>query len=102
MGHPLEALIEAKIAAAQEDGAFDGLEGEGQPLPSCVDPENILLSRVVREQGGAPEFVVLARELAALRVELQDTSAREGRQKIMKEMSMMEVKIDFARKAFSK
>jgi hypothetical protein len=98
----MDALIEAKIKAAQDEGAFDQLEGEGKPLPACEDPENILLSRVVRAHGGAPEFVVLARELSALRVELTQVSDRDERRKIMKEMSMMEVKIDLARKAFSK
>lgn len=102
MKHPLDALIEAKIAAAKAEGAFDNLEGAGKPLPPCCDPDNILLDRVVREHGGAPEFVVLARELAALREELRETGDRTKRLEIMKEMSMMEAKIDIARKAYTR
>lgn len=102
MKHPLEDLIEAKIAAAKADGAFDNLEGMGKPLAPCDDPENILFSKVVRNHGGAPEFVVLARELADMRAELADTGDRTRRMEIMKEMSMMEAKIDIARKQFSR
>lgn len=102
MKHPLEDLIDAKIAAAQADGAFDNLEGMGKPLAPCDAPENILFSKVVRNHGGVPEFVVLARELADMRTELAETGDRTRRMEIMKEMSMMEAKIDIARKQFSR
>ena len=35
MDHPLIDLINAKIAAAERDGAFDNLPGAGKPLPEC-------------------------------------------------------------------
>ena len=102
MKHPLEDLIEAKIAAAQADGAFDNLEGMGKPLAPCDDPENILFSRVVRDHGGAPEFVILARELADMRAQLAETGDRTQRHEILRQMSVMEVKIDIARKQVSR
>lgn len=99
MDHPLIDLINQKIREAEEAGDFDNLEGAGTPLPKEDDPENALLNRLVKESGGVPEFVSLSRELAKLREELRETGDRSRRQEIMKEMSMMDAKIELARKA---
>lgn len=98
MDHPLLDLINQKIAKAEAEGAFDDLPGAGKPLPREDDPENALINRLVKESGGVPEFVSLSRELARLREELRETGDRSRRQDIMKEMSMMEARIDLARK----
>lgn len=102
MDHPLIDLINQKIAEAEAEGAFDNLEGAGRPLPRENDPQNALLNRVLRENGGVPEFVALKRELDGLRAELRDTGDRSKRHEILKAMSMMEAKIDIARKAGSR
>ncbi|MDO6458188.1 DUF1992 domain-containing protein [Celeribacter halophilus] len=99
MDHPLIDLINQKIAEAERDGAFENLSGAGKPLPKEDDPDNALLNRLVKESGGVPEFVTLSRELAKLREELRDTADRTRRAEIMKEMSMMDAKIELARKA---
>lgn len=99
MDHPLIDLINQKIAEAEAKGDFDNLQGAGKPLPPEDDPENALLNRLVKESGGVPEFVSLSRELDRLRAELRETGDRTRRRDIMKEMSMMEAKIDIARKA---
>jgi hypothetical protein len=99
MDHPLIDLIDAKIAAAEAEGAFDDLPGAGKPLPQVDDPDNHLVNRLVKEAGGVPEFVSLSRELSRLREELRDTGDRTRRKDIMREMSMMEARIDIARKA---
>ncbi|WP_375281913.1 DUF1992 domain-containing protein [Pseudooctadecabacter sp.] len=100
MGHPLEDLIDARIRAAQQDGAFDDLPGQGAPLPPEEDPENALISRLMRENGAVPEFVSLSRTLEQLRAELAETGDRTRRSEILKEMSMMDARIDLARKAY--
>ncbi len=102
MDHPLIDLINAKIAAAEADGEFDNLPGAGKPLPKEDDPENALLNRVIRENGAVPEFVTLSRELERLRVELRDTGDRTKRREILKEMSLMDARIDIARRAYRK
>ena len=102
MDHPLIDLITAKIKAAEAEGEFDNLPGAGKPLPPCDDPENALLNRVVKENGATPEFVSLSRELARLREELRAETDRTRRQDIMKEMSMMDAKIDIARKRWAR
>ena len=99
MDHPLIDLINQKIREAEEAGEFDNLTGAGQPLPKEDDPQNALINRLIRENGAVPEFVSLSRELAALREELRETGDRTRRRDIMKEMSMMEARIEIARKA---
>ncbi len=99
MDHPLIDLINQKIREAEEAGEFDNLAGAGKPLPREDDPENALINRLVKESGGVPEFVSLSRELSKLREELLETGDRTKRRDIMKEMSMMEARIDLARKA---
>lgn len=102
MDHPLIDLINQKIREAEEDGAFDNLEGAGKPLPVHDDPENALFNRLIRESGAVPEFVSLSRELAKLREELRETGDRTRRSEILKDMSMMEIRIEMARKTFSR
>lgn len=97
MAHPLEDLIDARIRAAQADGAFDDLPGAGKPLPPEDDPENALFNRLMRENGAVPEFVSLSRELERLRAELAETGDRTRRSEILKEMSMMDARIAIAR-----
>lgn len=99
MAHPLEDLIDARIRAAQAEGAFEDLPGAGKPLPPEDDPENALLNRVMRENGAVPEFVSLSRALADLRAQLAETGDHTARADILKEMSMMEARIALARKA---
>lgn len=100
MDHPLIDLINQKIREAEQEGAFDNLEGAGKPLPQVDDPENALINRLIKENGGVPEFVSLSRELERLRQELRDADDRTRRQDILKEMSMMEAKIALARKNY--
>ena len=100
MDHPLIDLINQKIRAAEEAGEFDNLQGAGKPLPKVDDPENALINRLIRENGAVPEFVTLSRELRRLRAELRETGDRTRRQEIMKEMSMMDARIELARKAY--
>jgi len=102
MDHPLAALINARIAAAEAEGAFEDLPGAGKPLPQIEDPEGTVFHRMLRDAGAVPEFVALARELAHLRAELRETGDRSRRQQILKEMSMMEVRIDIARQDYKK
>ena len=102
MDHPLIDLITAKIKAAEEAGEFDNLPGSGKPLPKVEDPENALLHRLMKENGASPEFVSLSRELAALREELRRTGDRTKKREIMKEMSMMDAKIELAKRAWKR
>ena len=46
-----------------------------------------------------PEFVSLSRELARLRETLLETADRSERRRIMQEVSLLEARIELARKA---
>lgn len=102
MSHPLEDLIDARIRAAQAEGDFDNLPGQGKPLPKEDDPENALVNRLIKENGAVPEFVSLSRELAKLRAELAETGDRTRRHEILKDMSLMDARIAMARKAYTR
>jgi hypothetical protein len=102
MDHPLIDLINARIREAEDAGEFDNLPGAGKPLPPEPDPENALLNRLAQENGAVPEFVSLSRELARLRAELAETGDRTRRRDILKDMSMMEARIDIARRRWSR
>lgn len=100
MDHPLFDLIDQRIRDAQASGEFDNLAGAGKPLPNVDDPENELINRLIQDSNAVPEFVSLSRELRRLRDELAATGDRARRIDIMKNMSMMEVRIAMARKAY--
>ena len=102
MDHPLIDLINARIRAAEAEGVFDDLPGAGKPLPHEDDPENALINRLIRENGAVPEFVSLSRELAKLREDLREEGDRTERRRLMKEMSMMEARIELARNAWKR
>ncbi|MBY6003204.1 DUF1992 domain-containing protein [Salipiger bermudensis] len=99
MDHPLIDLINARIAKAEGEGAFDNLPGAGKPLPACDDPENAVINRILKDNGAVPEFVSLSRELAKLREELRETADRSERRRLMQDMSLLEARIEIARKA---
>ncbi|WP_136439529.1 DUF1992 domain-containing protein [Pacificoceanicola onchidii] len=98
MDHPLIDLINAKIRAAEEDGAFDDLPGAGKPLPPCDDPENAVMVRILKDNGAVPEVVALSRELARLREELRETTDRTERKRLLSDMSLLEARIEIARR----
>ncbi|MFW2542133.1 DUF1992 domain-containing protein [Primorskyibacter sp. 2E107] len=98
MDHPLIDLITAKIRLAEAEGQFDNLPGAGKPLPPCDDPENAVLHRILKENGGVPEIVSLSRELSRLREALRETSDRTDRKRILQDMSLTEARIEIARK----
>ncbi|MGP6087127.1 J-domain-containing protein [Antarctobacter jejuensis] len=98
MDHPLIDLINSRIQAAERDGAFDNLEGAGRPLPRCDDPENAVMSRILRDNGAVPEAVALTNELARLRQELRDTADRSARVGLIRDIAMTETRLDIARR----
>lgn len=94
MDHPLIDLINAKIAAAEKDGAFDDLQGAGKPLSLQGDPEAALFDRVMKESGAVPEPVAVKRDIADLRAELLDTADRTERTRILARIAVLETRLD--------
>ncbi len=96
MDHPLIDLINKRIADAEKDGAFDNLEGAGKPLPRVDDPENEMMNRIIRENGGVPEVVSLKREIADIRASLAGTADRTERRDSIAKIAMLETRLGIA------
>ncbi len=98
MDHPLIDLINARIATAERDGAFDNLEGAGAPLPRCDDPDAAFITRILKENGAVPEAVALHKDIARLRETLLDTDDRTRRKSLLAEIALLETRLEMARK----
>lgn len=98
MDHPLIDLINAKIRAAEQEGAFDNLAGAGQPLPPCDDPDTAMMTRILKENGAVPEAVALTRDLADLRSQLRDTADRTERAEILREIAVKETRLEMTKR----
>ncbi len=97
MDHPLIDLINNRIQTAERDGLFDNLEGAGCPLPRCDDPDNSVMSRILKNNGAVPEAVALSRELSRLRGELRDTADRSARVALIRDIALTETRLEIAR-----
>ncbi|MGB1034537.1 MAG: DUF1992 domain-containing protein [Primorskyibacter sp.] len=98
MDHPLIDLINAKIAKAEAEGAFDNLPGVGHPLPSRDPSQEAVLNRVLQDNGAVPAFVALSQELARLREDLTTTSDRTRRRALLIDIALTEERLACARK----
>jgi hypothetical protein len=62
-------IAERKIQEAIEEGAFDDLEGAGEPLDLSedpfVDPADRMAYRLLKNNGFAPDWIEEAKELEA-------------------------------------
>lgn len=98
MDHPLIDLISAQIREAEARGEFDNLPGAGKPLPRVENPGDAVFDRIMKENGAVPEPVAVSRELTRLREELRETGDRTRRADIVKEMSLLEARLEMARR----
>lgn len=94
MDHPLIDLINARIKTAEQEGAFDNLEGAGRPLKATGDPQDAMLSRLMKENGAVPEAVQLTREVADLRAKLRETSDRNTRTALIRDIALKETRLE--------
>ena len=98
MDHPLIDLIDAKVREAEAEGAFDNLPGAGKPLPE--DEAGLdYLARTMQRNGVLPEFVLLQKELVALRESLPDLPVSE-RRRVLKKIADLEPRIALAKEAW--
>jgi hypothetical protein len=74
-------IAERKIQEAMEDGAFDNLSGQGQPLPleeePFEDPSLRMAHRLLRNNGFAPAWIEESKEIDAAIVRLREDRVRE-------------------------
>ncbi len=82
VGPTWESLIERQIREATEEGAFEALPHQGQPLPLEDDTaagEWALAYRMLRDAGAAPPWIEADKEVRARMAELDAVLARADR-----------------------
>ena len=97
MDHPLIDLINARIARAEADGAFDNLAGSGQPLDLSDTTDDAAMNRILRDNGAVPEVVALSRDISGLRAALRDCSDRTERRKLIAEIALLDTRLEIAK-----
>jgi len=83
--------LEALIAKARRDGAFDNLPGRGKPLvlddDSDVPPEQRMARRILRNANVAPSEVTALSALGTLKEQLAQTRDPAQRDRLLREIS---------------
>ena len=93
MDHPLLHLVNARIAEAEEQGAFDNLPGAGKPLPREDDPEGAFFARMLKRNGAVPPVVILLRDIEAKRAELLEEADRDRRRSLIADLAVLEERL---------
>jgi len=95
-----DRVAEERILQAEQEGVFDGLRGEGKPLPpdpfSRLPDEMRLAARVLSMCGCAPHEVGLLQDLAEAKRRLNDAGTPEEKAQRMREYAEAELKYNVA------
>ncbi|WP_170416611.1 DUF1992 domain-containing protein [Ruegeria atlantica] len=100
----LGKLIERQIKKAQAEGQFDGLEGEGRPLPdrsseAQADPALAAGHRIMAQAGVLPEEFSIKKELDAARKAYASQTDPDERKATMAKIAELEMRYNMARDA---
>jgi hypothetical protein len=75
-----KSLVDKLLEEAQNDGQFNNLRGEGQPLKfedeSHIPHELRMAHRLLKEHDLVPEWIMLRQDIEKARAKLMDTIAR--------------------------
>lgn len=75
-----KSLVDKLLDEARQDGKFDNLPGEGEPLKLDDDPNTPhdmkLAHKILKENDLAPEWMMLGKEVDALRERLLENMRR--------------------------
>lgn len=97
MANIFEILAERRIAEAVQRGELDGLPGAGRPLEFVDDPfvtpEQRMVNRVLKNAGFTPREIVLRKEIAALRREIESLPGGERREQLKRELVMLLIQV---------
>jgi hypothetical protein len=93
-----DAIIEAKIAEAQREGAFDDLPGAGKPLVLDDDrlvPEELRMAyRILKNAGFVPPEIEERREAADLRKLVAAASGDAQRRRALARLALLEARLE--------
>ena len=102
-----DAIIEAKIAEAQNAGVFDDLPGAGKPLDLTDDrlvPEEVRAAdRILKNAGYAPAELLERKEAADLRKLVASIAADDpGRRRALAKLALLEARMELSRRRGSR
>ncbi len=87
-----DILAEQRIVDAIARGELDNLPGAGQPLvfddDPLLSPEQRMLSRILKNAGFAPQAVLLRKEIADLRRQIETTLEGAARDALKRELAL--------------
>lgn len=90
-------LVEKRIQAAMEEGAFDDLPGSGEPLALDDDPlvpEDMRLAyRMLKNAGYVPQELELRREIASVHRMLEEALDGEDRRLAGKRLALLRTRL---------
>lgn len=88
-----EILAEQRIVDAIARGELDNLPGAGKPLEfddePFVSPEQRMVNRVLKNAGFTPPEVLLRKEIAALRREIEALPQGEARSALKRKLALL-------------
>jgi hypothetical protein len=98
----METLAENRIRAAQEEGFFSNLPGQGKPLNLEEDsnvPEELRLTiKILRNAGCLPIEMELGKQIYSLRQLLAAAADDSARQELNRELNYLLLKEAISRK----
>lgn len=97
MSNIFEMLAEQRIADALLRGDLDHLPGAGKPLQFeddlFVTPEQRMVNRILKNAGFTPREIVLRKEIAALRKEIEALPPGERRNTLKRELVLLRIQV---------
>ncbi|MEO0357110.1 MAG: DnaJ family domain-containing protein [Pseudomonadota bacterium] len=102
MDHPLHDLIEAQLAKAKKEGAFDDLPGHGKPLTHIKDRADAVHVRLKSQADVVSPLTVLREQIAAADAQVAatiDPVAKTAQMKIAADLkTRLAIEIETARR----
>jgi hypothetical protein len=92
----METIAENRIRAAQDEGLFDNLPGQGKPLNLEDDssvPEDLRLTfKILKNSGCLPIEMELSREIYSLRQMVKAAIDENSRKELQRELNFLLMK----------
>jgi hypothetical protein len=102
MHHPLSGLIDQIVQNAEKRGEFADLPGAGKPLTGLDEPQNAVLSRIMREADAKSPVVILRQQILASQERLKSLTDEADRKDEMLVLSELHTKLAIEMEAFRK
>ena len=100
-----DRIVEERIRAAQQDGAFDNLPGRGKPLDLEDDsavPEDLRLTlKILRNAGCLPVEMELRKEFFNLRRLLSAAIDEPTRRELRRELNLIALNLNLKSRRFA-